>query len=253
MSDVDVVERSGYDMSFKFFLDMAPEEEVIELSSLTKFRKLRLKDVNLLDILIDKTVEIALEYGLIKTKSIIIDSTHTKARYNQKRPREVLLEYSKRLRKAVYEIDESMRDKFPPKVNNGVLEDEIEYCQKLIAALKSDEALSSYPAVKERMNLLEETVNDDLEQLALSKDQDARVGHKTYDTSLLQTIYRTGYRYKKAGVIVLDIVAENQIQGSLFDGLDREKHAAVMKALDQINARYGRDTVKIATQGSGQK
>ncbi len=55
-----------------------------------------------------------------------------------------------------------MRDKFPPKVNNGVLEDEIEYCQKLIAALKSDEALSSYPAVKERMNLLEETVNNDL-------------------------------------------------------------------------------------------
>ncbi len=72
LSDVDVVERSGYDMSFKFFLDMAPEKEVIELSSLTKFRKLRLKDVNLLDILIGKTVEIALEHGLIKTKSIII-------------------------------------------------------------------------------------------------------------------------------------------------------------------------------------
>ncbi len=44
-----------------------------------------------------------------------------------------------------------------------------------------------------------------------------------------------------------DILAENQIQGSLFDGLDRD---AVVKALDQINARYGRDTVKIATQGT---
>ena len=83
LSDVDVVERSRYDMSLKFFLDMAPEEEVIEPSSLTKFRKLRLKDVNLLDMLIGKTVEIALEHGLIKTKSIIVDSTHTKARYNQ--------------------------------------------------------------------------------------------------------------------------------------------------------------------------
>ncbi|WP_047832538.1 transposase, partial [Robinsoniella sp. RHS] len=29
LSDVDVVERSRYDMSFKYFLDMVPEEEVI--------------------------------------------------------------------------------------------------------------------------------------------------------------------------------------------------------------------------------
>ena len=30
LSDVDVVERSKYDMSFKYFLHMAPEENVIE-------------------------------------------------------------------------------------------------------------------------------------------------------------------------------------------------------------------------------
>ena len=42
-SDVDVVERSRYDMSFKYFWRMAPEEEVINPSSLYKFRKLRLK------------------------------------------------------------------------------------------------------------------------------------------------------------------------------------------------------------------
>ena len=33
LSDVDVVERSKYDMSFKYFLDMAPEESVINPSS----------------------------------------------------------------------------------------------------------------------------------------------------------------------------------------------------------------------------
>jgi hypothetical protein len=47
-------------VSFKYFLDMAPEDAVIDASSLTKFRKLRLKDMNLLDMLIGKTVEIAL-------------------------------------------------------------------------------------------------------------------------------------------------------------------------------------------------
>ncbi len=84
LSDIDVVERSKYDMSFKYFLDMAPEDMVIDPSSLTKFYKLRLKDVELLDMLIQKTVEIALEKNLMQSKSIIVDATHTKARFNQK-------------------------------------------------------------------------------------------------------------------------------------------------------------------------
>ena len=67
---------------------MAPEEDVIDSSSLTKFRRLRLQDMNLLDLLIGKTVEIALEKGLITSKTIIVDATHTKARYNQKSPKE---------------------------------------------------------------------------------------------------------------------------------------------------------------------
>lgn len=183
ISDVDVVDRSKYDMSFKFFLDMAPEDSVIEPSSLTKFRKLRLRDSNLLDLLIGKTVGIAIDNGIIKSNSIIVDSTHTSARYNQKTPREVLLEYSKNLRKSVYKIDESLKNIMPPKVNNGVLEDEIEYCKKLIVAIRKDEVLSNYPSVKEKINLLEETIEDDLEKLALSKDEDAKIGHKTYDTS----------------------------------------------------------------------
>jgi transposase len=38
-SDVDIVERSKYDTSFKYFLDMASEEDVIDSSSLTKLEK----------------------------------------------------------------------------------------------------------------------------------------------------------------------------------------------------------------------
>ena len=52
--------------------------------------------MNLLDMLINKTVEIALEKGIIKIKSIIVDATHTKARYNQKSPSEILHGYGLR-------------------------------------------------------------------------------------------------------------------------------------------------------------
>lgn len=212
LSDVDIVERSKYDMSFKYFLDMAPEDSVIEPSSLTKFRKLRLQDVNLLDLLIGKTVGIAIENGIIKSKSIIVDSTHTKARYNQKTPREVLLDYSKNLRKAVYRIDENLKSILPTKVNNGVLEDEIDYCKELIKAVRSDEVLSNYPDVKEKINILEETIEDDLEKLALSKDEDAKIGHKTYDTSFF------GYKTHIAMTEERIITAAAVTSGEKHDG-----------------------------------
>jgi len=183
LSDVDIVERSKYDMSFKYFLHMAPEDSVIEPSSLTKFRKLRLKGLNLLDILINKTVEIALENGIIKSKAIIVDATHTKARYNQKSPREILLDRSLKLRKAVYKVDEALKTKFPAKNTTDVLEDEIIYCQKLIAVIESEGGACQLPKVQEPLNLLKETVEDDLEQLQISEDQDAKVGHKSAHSS----------------------------------------------------------------------
>lgn len=183
LSDEDIVERSKYDMSFKYFLEMAPEDDVIESSSLTKFRKLRLKDINLLDILINKTVSIAIEKGIIKSKSIIVDATHTKSRYNQKSPREILLEYSKKLRKSIYEVNENMKEKFPTKNTVDELKNEIDYCKKLIEIIEKENVLLEYPKIKEKFNLLKETLNDNIEHLQISEDEDARIGHKTSDTS----------------------------------------------------------------------
>ncbi|MEG1132443.1 MAG: transposase, partial [Romboutsia sp.] len=169
LSDVDIVERSKYDMSFKYFLDMAPEESVIEPSSLTKFRKLRLKDMNLLDLLINKTVEIAIENGIIKSKSIIVDATHTKSKYNQKSPKEILMDRSKKLRKVIYDIDENMKEKFPSKSTSNDLIDEIDYCQKLIDIIENEETIVHFPKVKEKLNILKETLEDDIEHLKISQ------------------------------------------------------------------------------------
>jgi transposase len=158
ISDVDVVERSQYDMSFKYFLDMAPEDEVINPSSLTKFRKLRLKDADLLNLLISKTVSIAIEKDIIKSKSIIVDATHSLSRSNPYSALEVLRERSKLLRKAVYNIDEEMKDRMPEKNGSDDLEKELAYCKELEKCIESDQMLSLIPAVKERLNLLKETV-----------------------------------------------------------------------------------------------
>jgi hypothetical protein len=208
LSDIDIVERSKYDMSFKYFLDMVPEDVVIESSSLTKFRKLRLKDVNLLDMLINKTVEIAIEKGILKSKSIIVDATHTKARYNQKTPKEILMERAKKLRKSVYEIDEKIKDKFPAKTTTDVLADEIDYCKKLISIIETQGAIAEYPKVKEKLNLLKETLQDDIEHLKIMEDQDAKIGHKTADSSFFG--YKTHIAMSEERIITAAVITTGE-------------------------------------------
>lgn len=208
VSDVDLVERSKYDMSFKYFLDMAPEDDVINPSSLTKFRRLRLKDVSLLDMLIEKTVEIALEKNIIKSNTIIVDATHTKARYNQKSPKEFLQEKSKNVRKAIYKVDESMKDKFPAKNTTNEVKDEVTYCEKLIEVIEKEPKVAQVPSVKERLNLLKEVVEDYQIHLSYSSDEDARKGHKTADSSFFG--YKTHIALSDERIITAAVITTGE-------------------------------------------
>ncbi|NCU05138.1 MAG: Y-family DNA polymerase [Chitinophagaceae bacterium] len=65
----------------------------------------------------------------------------------------------------------------------------------------------------------------------------------------LDIIYKPGYNFKKAGVIVMDIVPEKEVQQSLFDQEDRKRDAQLMKTLDKVNTRFGKDLVRFAIQG----
>ena len=208
ISDVDVVERSRYDMSFKYFLEMAPEEGVINPSSLTKFRKLRLKDTDLLNLLIGKTVSLALEKGIVKSKSIIVDATHTLSRSNPFSAVEVLKERSKLLRRAVYTIDENWKERMPEKNGGDDLQKEIAYCKELEDAIESDPTLSSIPTVKEKLNLLKETAEDTKDNFILSKDADAKTGHKSADSSFFG--YKTHIAMTEERIITAAVVTSGE-------------------------------------------
>ncbi|NRS85270.1 hypothetical protein BD780_002495 [Clostridium tetanomorphum] len=228
LSDVDVVERTLYDMSFKYFLNVAPEEvELIHPSLLTKFRKLRLKDMNLLDLLIKKTVEVAIAKGVLVSKTLIVDATHTRARYNQKSAQEVLLERAKSLRKEIYAINNKMKERFPQKVTSDKLEDIIGYCQKLVNVVESTPELRIYDKVKERLNYLNEAIGDDLDQLALSKDEDARVGHKTAESSFFG--YKTHIAMSEERIITgATITTGEKADSKEFQGLIEKSQNAGM-------------------------
>lgn len=88
------------------------------------------------------------------SKSNIVDATHTKARYNEKSPKEFLIEKSKKVRKAVYQIDETMKEKFPTKTTSNVVEDELVYCKEVISSIEKEPHLVNISAVKEKLNVL---------------------------------------------------------------------------------------------------
>jgi len=69
----------------------------------------------------------------------------------------------------------------------------------------------------------------------------------------LKSIFAEGYRYKKAGVIVSEIVPERPVQGDLFDTRNRAKFTKAMRVMDDLNANFGQQKVKIAAQGFGRK
>jgi DNA polymerase V len=65
----------------------------------------------------------------------------------------------------------------------------------------------------------------------------------------LVAIWRDGYKYKKAGVMLLDLAPATALQGSLFAAPDSRGSQARMQALDVINRRYGRGTLVIGAAG----
>lgn len=251
LSDVDVVERSRFDMSFKYFLEMAPEEDVINPSSLTKFRKLRLKDTDLLNLLIGKTVAIAIDKGIIKSKSIIVDATHTLSRSNPFSALEVLRERSKLLRKTVYQFDEEFKSKMPSKNVENDLNKELAYCKELEKSIENEPSLSSIPAVKEKLNLLKETANDTGEQLVFSKDTDAKTGHKSADSPFFG--YKTHLAMSEERIITAAVVTS----GEKGDGPELPKLLKIsqengmdVEAIIGDAAYSGKENLKIARDQS---
>ena len=66
----------------------------------------------------------------------------------------------------------------------------------------------------------------------------------------LHRIYRSGYRYKKAGVVLLEITPAGIVQTQLFtDTVVSDKSFKLMAAMDGINLRMGKGAIHLASDG----
>jgi DNA polymerase V len=69
--------------------------------------------------------------------------------------------------------------------------------------------------------------------------------------SILERVYRPGSVYHKAGVFLTDIVPESDRQQSVLAKIDDERRLRAMYAVDEINRRHGRHTVRPLSLGAG--
>ncbi len=69
--------------------------------------------------------------------------------------------------------------------------------------------------------------------------------------AVLEGIYREGYPYAKAGVVLMLLRREGLSQGVLDLGDAPAPRPRLVQVLDQLNARYGQDTVFLASAGLG--
>jgi DNA polymerase V len=65
----------------------------------------------------------------------------------------------------------------------------------------------------------------------------------------IEQLFREGYRYKKAGVMLTGLVPAHRVQTHLFDTKDRERSARLMAVVDYLNVQMGSGTVQYAAAG----
>ena len=88
-----------------------------------------------------------------------------------------------------------------------------------------------------------------------SNSSTTTLSYPTYDTvqivktalQLTKTIFRENYKYKKAGVLLSGFYEKGTETKDLFSEA-RYRSPKLMSAVDQINERYGSDTIQIATE-----
>ena len=218
LSDETLISSAQTDMAFKFFLELEPEAKMIDPSLLTKFRKTRITE-DILEEILKETIQQALDKGLIKSGTIIVDSTHTTASVRVKSPTQILRDMSKQLRKEIYKNAFELSERFPEKPSlEAGLDEEIAYTKELLLVLSEEIETCGNKRIQKIAQEMEELLeNEQIRELRSKTDKDARFGHK----SASSTFY--GYKNHLAMTEECVIAGISVTNGAAPDGQELPK------------------------------
>jgi DNA polymerase V len=72
-----------------------------------------------------------------------------------------------------------------------------------------------------------------------------------YAVQIVKHLFKPGYEYYKAGIILSRLQPQDELQFQLINPIDpqkRSKNNQAMQAIDQVNARWGSESIKLARQ-----
>ncbi|MHA7581452.1 IS1182 family transposase [Paenibacillus vandeheii] len=186
LSDERVIEETQVNLAYKWFIGVNPEDSLPHPSQLSRFRNHRLGVSQVEDVL-KQVVGQCIDKGLIKSKTIIMDATHTHAATQRQQPLNVLRQAAKRLFRVVVKRHPKLEKKLPPlpKVKSEEADAEKIMLHYLAELGQTVEALlpDHEGAISDKLHIAKEIVED--ERLLANKgirsaiDPDARFSWKS--------------------------------------------------------------------------
>ena len=227
LSDVKVIEEANMNLAFLWFLGLNPEDTLPSPSLLTKFRTQRMKDITPDDVLTE-IVRQAVENGIVKSKEICVDATHTEANCTKKVPERIMKHLAQKIFGSLVKYEGSIPEGIDTNIPNyKEIEDHKkakqvmkEYLEKLVRETR--EKISAESKVNDILNETTEILSD--EKFLLQKglrsltDPEARVGRKSKNDDFFG--YKTEYAMTAEERV---ITAVNVYDGAHVDGTDTEE------------------------------
>ena len=208
-SDEAVIDEIAVNRALEYFCHLSPLDELPHPSTLCKFRKMRL-DENILDDMMTEIVRQMVEKGIIKKEAgIVIDSTHIHANTIKKVPERLMEHMAKNIFREKAGKNGLTGEQAEAFVKENAkelpqweeYEDHIEAKKDMKEALeeviaKADPELES---VSEAKGILDSELFIEQKGIRSLQDKDARVGRKDHTTSFFG--YKSEYMMTEEGII----------------------------------------------------
>jgi len=80
--------------------------------------------------------------------------------------------------------------------------------------------------------------------LNVAPKSDSTIELRDLALSGLAKVFRAGFKYRRAGVTLGGLELVERVSMRLWENERYERHRRLMAAIDRVNAKYGRDTVR---------
>lgn len=195
LSDRRVIEEASYNLVYKFFLDLNPEDKICDPSLLSKFRRKHIAEANKLKELLKGILAQAEEKGLLKDQALILDATHTKSHSAKENNTEQLRRLSKNLRRALYKRHPEIKERLPEKPKQGAsFGTELAYSKRLVKALEKEDKGKWENRAKKEYRRLE----DHLSMIAQAEGSMPQKGDKETQKPIKESVVdeeaKTGFK-----------------------------------------------------------